>query len=124
MDLTVNTINTKSFSQNKSPNFRGEIYAYGLNEYQKYACQKVLPKLKRIMRWRLCDLNIINNKTVIMTLDGNRTSDIYSFTKLQLQNKISQNVVAEENIALSPFQPEEIITTVKKLFKIKNKRIS
>ena len=123
MDLTVNSLNTKPNINNKVPSFKGKIYGCGLNKYQVYACQKIFPELKKIMRWRLCDLNIINNKTIIFTFDSNKTADVYCFTKLQLQNKVTQNVVAEKDIALSPYQAEDIIKTVKELFKIKGKKL-
>ena len=111
MDLTVNnSITTLS----KSPSFRGKIYACGLNEQQNYACQKVLTELKKIMRWRLYDLNIINNGTFINTINHeNRVTNFFNFTKIQLQNKIIPDLIREKNISLSILEPEEITNTVK-----------
>ena len=97
-------------------NFYGKIYAQGLNEQQKYACQKVLPEIKRLMRWRLYDLNIINNGTVIYSIDrNNQISNVFNFTKIQLQNKIIPDLIKEKNISLSILEPEEITNTVKEL---------
>lgn len=120
MDLTINSFNTKTYINIKTPSFKGKIYGCGLNECQNYACRSVFPQLKKLMRWRLCDLNIINNQTVIFAQDmASKTVDVFCFTKLQLQNKITQNIVAEKDIALSPFRPEELVETVKELFKLK-----